>query len=442
LDFDLLKDKWATTDIKDPQSGKTLIKRSSRITEKQLRRLEKMGIFECPITIEELNEKVFGQDIIDEETGEVLCEANQPVDKTVLNELVSHGVKEFSILFFDDRNVGPYFRNTLAADKTETQEEAVMEIYRKLRPGDTATPVQARKNFEGLFFSKVRYDLSPVGRLKLNSRFDLDEPLDNTVLTRRDILEVVKYLVELRNGRGYVDDIDHLGNRRVRSVGESLENKYRVGLVRMERSIKERMKSQSSELDKLMPHDLINSKPVIAVVNEFFGSGELSQFMDQTNPLSEMTHKRRLSALGPGGLTRERAGFEVRDVHSTHYGRICPIETPEGPNIGLIGRLASYARVNEYGFIETPYRKVLKALASNDPRLEGRVLRETLTDEKTGEIIAKEAERITAAVLKKIKSAKKDSLLVKPFVTADVEYLSADAEDKFVIAQANTPLDV
>ncbi len=366
LDFDLLKEKWATAEIKDPKTGRTLIRRGARMTEKQIRRLEKLKIFSAQMTDEEICSKVVAEDIVDDATGEVLCEANQPLDKTLLDELSERGVTEFDILFFDDRNVGPFFRNTLAADKTETQDEAVMEIYRKLRPGDPATPVQAKKYFEGLFFSRARYDLSPVGRLKLNTRFQLDEPLDSTVLTKRDIIEVVRYLVELRNGRGDIDDIDHLGNRRVRSVGESLENKYRVGLVRMERSIKERMKSQSAELDKLMPHDLINSKPVIAVVNEFFGSGELSQFMDQTNPLSEMTHKRRLSALGPGGLTRERAGFEVRDVHNTHYGRICPIETPEGPNIGLISSLSTYARVNEYGFIETPYRTVKDGVVSKD----------------------------------------------------------------------------
>jgi len=358
INFDLIKDSWATTDIKDRKSGKVVVKKGNKINDRSIKTLRSMDIGEVDISVDELTEKVFAQDIVDEDTGEVICEANQAITKSVLSDLSQRKIKEFDILFFDDRNVGPYFRNTLAADKTDSQEQAVMEIYKKLRPGDPATPVQARKYFESLFFSKARYDLSSVGRLKLNTRFDLDEPLDSSVLTKRDIIEVVRCLVELRNGKGDTDDIDHLGNRRVRSVGESLENKYRVGLVRMERSIKERMKSQSAELDKLMPHDLINSKPVIAVVNEFFGSGELSQFMDQTNPLSEMTHKRRLSALGPGGLTRERAGFEVRDVHNTHYGRICPIETPEGPNIGLISSLSTYARVNPYGFIETPYRKV------------------------------------------------------------------------------------
>ena len=232
-----------------------------------------------------------------------------------------------------------------------------MEIYRRLRPGDPPTLETAQNLFNNLFFNPERYDLSKVGRLKLNYKFKLDEPLDNTVLTKRDILETIRYLIDLKNGKGSIDDIDHLGNRRVRAVGELMENQYRIGLVRMERAIKERM-SMSQEIETLMPHDLINAKPVSAVVKEYFGSSQLSQFMDQTNPLSEVTHKRRLSALGPGGLTRERAGFEVRDVHATHYGRICPIETPEGPNIGLIASLSTYARVNEFGFIETPYRKV------------------------------------------------------------------------------------
>src|SRR5213595_1527820 len=231
-----------------------------------------------------------------------------------------------------------------------------MEIYRRLRPGDPPTLETATNLFINLFFNPERYDLSKVGRLKLNYKFGIDEPLEQAVLTKKDVLEVVRYLIDLKNGKGNIDDIDHLGNRRVRAVGELLENQYRIGLVRMERAIKERMSLQ--EIETLMPHDLINAKPVTAVIKEFFGSSQLSQFMDQTNPLSEVTHKRRLSALGPGGLTRERAGFEVRDVHPTHYGRICPIETPEGPNIGLISSLSCYARINEFGFIESPYRKV------------------------------------------------------------------------------------
>ncbi len=241
-----------------------------------------------------------------------------------------------------------------------------MEIYRRLRPGDPPTPETATNLFVNLFFNPERYDLSKVGRLKLNYKFGIEEPLDNSVLTKQDVLEVVRFLIDLKNGKPNrdVDDIDHLGNRRVRAVGELLENQYRIGLVRMERAIKERMSLQ--EIETLMPHDLINAKPVTAVIKEFFGSSQLSQFMDQTNPLSEVTHKRRLSALGPGGLTRERAGFEVRDVHSTHYGRICPIETPEGPNIGLIASLSTYARVNEYGFVETPYRKVEKGRVTDE----------------------------------------------------------------------------
>ncbi len=249
-------------------------------------------------------------------------------------------------------------------DKIETPEQAIMEIYRRLRPGDPPTPETATNLFSNLFFNPERYDLSKVGRLKLNFKFGLEEPLDGQILTKRDILEVIRYLVDLKNGKGTIDDIDHLGNRRVRAVGELLENQYRIGLVRMERAIKERMSLQ--EIETLMPHDLINAKPVTAVIKEFFGSSQLSQFMDQTNPLSEVTHKRRLSALGPGGLTRERAGFEVRDVHPTHYGRICPIETPEGPNIGLIASLSTYARVNEFGFVETPYRKVEAGSVTGD----------------------------------------------------------------------------
>ena len=266
---------------------------------------------------------------------------------------------------------GTALRDTLLADKTMTQEEAIIEIYRRLRPGDPPTLETATNLFNNLFFNPERYDLSQVGRLKLNYKFykDAEEEelpaLDHTVLTNTDILETVKHLIELKNGRGSVDDIDHLGNRRVRAVGELMENQYRIGLVRMERAIKERM-NMSQEIETLMPHDLINAKPVSAVVKEYFGSSQLSQFMDQTNPLSEVTHKRRLSALGPGGLTRERAGFEVRDVHTTHYGRICPIETPEGPNIGLIASLSTYARVNEYGFVETPYRKVEDGIVLDD----------------------------------------------------------------------------
>ena len=291
--------------------------------------------------------------------------------EVTLDRLREAGVSQIKVLFIDGLNVGPYLRDTLIADKVKTTEDAIMEIYRRLRPGDPPTLETAKQLFDNLFFKPERYDLSPVGRLKLNYKFyrdlpdDQKPPLNQTTLTPQDILETVRHLIELKNGRGSVDDIDHLGNRRVRAVGELMENQYRIGLVRMARAIKERM-SVSQEIDTLMPHDLINAKPVGAVVKEYFGSSQLSQFMDQTNPLSEVTHKRRLSALGPGGLTRERAGFEVRDVHATHYGRICPIETPEGPNIGLIASLSTFARVNEYGFVETPYRIVRDGKVTDD----------------------------------------------------------------------------
>ncbi|MEZ5225111.1 MAG: hypothetical protein R2710_00140, partial [Acidimicrobiales bacterium] len=297
------------------------------------------------------------RDVIDDATGEVLLQCNEELSEDKLEELRERGVDKVEVLFIDNLNVGPYLRNTLLADKLQGPEEAIMEIYRRLRPGDPPTIETANNLFQNLFFNAERYDLSRVGRIKLNYKFKIDEAIETQILTKRDILETVRYLIDLRNGKGLVDDIDHLGNRRVRAVGELMENQYRIGLVRMERAIKERM-SMSQEIETLMPHDLINAKPVSAVVKEYFGSSQLSQFMDQTNPLSEVTHKRRLSALGPGGLTRERAGFEVRDVHPTHYGRICPIETPEGPNIGLIASLSTFARVNEYGFIETPYRQV------------------------------------------------------------------------------------
>jgi len=318
-----------------------------------------------PLNEEELVGKVSAHDVIDSETGEVLLQCNEEVTEEAVDRLRERKIPSFDVLFIDNLNVGSYFRDTLLADKLNTPEEAVLEIYRRLRPGDPPTPDTAQKLFGNLFFNADRYDLSKVGRLKLNYKFKSEETLDNCVLTNHDILETVRYLIELKNGRGSVDDIDHLGNRRVRAVGELMENQYRIGLVRMERAIKERM-SMSQEIEYLMPHDLINAKPVSAVVKEYFGSSQLSQFMDQTNPLSEVTHKRRLSALGPGGLTRERAGFEVRDVHATHYGRVCPIETPEGPNIGLICSLSTYARVNDYGFIETPYRKAGEGKVENE----------------------------------------------------------------------------
>ncbi|MDH3474729.1 MAG: DNA-directed RNA polymerase subunit beta, partial [Rhodospirillales bacterium] len=295
-------------------------------------------------------------DFINPETGEVVCEAGEELTESLIADLAAANVTELATLAIDHINVGAYIRNTLSIDKNGSREEALTDIYRVMRPGEPPTLETAEAMFNGLFFDGERYDLSSVGRVKMNSRlgFETDDSL--RVLRKEDILKIVRILCELKDGKGEIDDIDHLGNRRVRSVGELMENQYRVGLLRMERAIRERM--SSVEIDSVMPHDLINAKPAAAAVREFFGSSQLSQFMDQTNPLSEITHKRRLSALGPGGLTRERAGFEVRDVHPTHYGRICPIETPEGPNIGLINSLATYARVNQYGFIESPYRKV------------------------------------------------------------------------------------
>ena len=357
INYDLLIGQRATRDIRHPESREVLVKKNRKFTKAAIRKLRESNVERLPCDMEELIGKVSARDVIDESTGEVLLQCNEELTEDKLEELHLRGVPAFEVLFIDNLNVGPYLRNTLLADKLQGPDEGIMEIYRRLRPGDPPTIETAQNLFQNLFFNAERYDLSQVGRLKLNYKFRIDEALDTTTLTKRDILETVRYLIELRNGRGIIDDIDHLGNRRVRAVGELMENQYRIGLVRMERAIKERM-SMSQEIETLMPHDLINAKPVSAVVKEYFGSSQLSQFMDQTNPLSEVTHKRRLSALGPGGLTRERAGFEVRDVHPTHYGRICPIETPEGPNIGLIASLSTYARVNQYGFIETPYRRV------------------------------------------------------------------------------------
>src|SRR5512137_2774351 len=355
---DLLKGQRATRDIKDPRTGEVVVKKNRKFSEGAIKKLVAAKVKTLPIEPEEVYQKYSAEDVVDESTGEVLLEVNEQVTEDKIEELRKRGIGSFKVLFIDGLNVLPSLRDTLVTDKVASPEEAVMEIYRRLRPGDPPTPDTAATLFHNLFFNPERYDLSKVGRLKLNYKFGLEEPLDNQVLTKRDVLEVVRFLIDLKNGSNDrdIDDIDHLGNRRVRAVGELLENQYRIGLVRMERAIKERMSLQ--EIETLMPHDLINAKPVTAVIKEFFGSSQLSQFMDQTNPLSEVTHKRRLSALGPGGLTRERAGFEVRDVHSTHYGRICPIETPEGPNIGLIASLSTYARVNEFGFVETPYRLV------------------------------------------------------------------------------------
>ncbi|MGQ0672225.1 MAG: DNA-directed RNA polymerase subunit beta, partial [Hyphomicrobium sp.] len=343
-------------DLVDAKSGDVVAKAGEKITARKARELAEGGLKDVLVSSEDLAGRYIGEDIVNLENGQIYAEAGDELDAKLLAELKDQKVKEFHVLDIDHVNVGPFIRNTLNIDKNANTQEALMDIYRVMRPGEPPTIEAATNLFHGLFFDSERYDLSAVGRVKMNMRLELDAPDTMRVLRREDILSVIKTLVDLRDGKGEIDDIDHLGNRRVRSVGELMENQYRVGLLRMERAIKERM--SSVDIDTVMPQDLINAKPAAAAVREFFGSSQLSQFMDQTNPLSEITHKRRLSALGPGGLTRERAGFEVRDVHPTHYGRICPIETPEGPNIGLINSLATFARVNKYGFIESPYRKV------------------------------------------------------------------------------------
>src|ERR1051325_1814821 len=337
----------ATRDLRNPQSNELIVKEGRKFTRAALRLMEQAGIEQIPIALEEVLGRVAAHDVKDPRTGEVLLATNEEITDEKLELFRQRGINKVEVLFLDDTHIGPSLRNTLLQDKIEKPEDAILEIYRRLRPGDPPTPETAIAFFNNLFFNPERYDLSRVGRLKLNHKLKINVPLDQGTLRREDILEVVRYLIELKNGNGQIDDIDHLGNRRVRAVGELVENQYRIGLVRMERAIKERMSLQ--DIETLMPQELINYKPVSAVIKEFFGSSQLSQFMDQTNPLSEITHKRRLSALGPGGLTRERAGFEVRDVHPTHYGRVCPIETPEGPNIGLISSLSCYARINDYG---------------------------------------------------------------------------------------------
>ncbi|MEL6411559.1 MAG: DNA-directed RNA polymerase subunit beta, partial [Pseudomonadota bacterium] len=356
-----------TYDLVDAKSGKVIAEAGKKVTPRVVKQLIDEGkVTEILVPFDQIVGKFAARDIINEETGAIYVEAGDELtlehDKDgeviggTVQELLDAGVTDIPVLDIDNVNVGPYMRNTMANDKNMNRATALMDIYRVMRPGEPPTEEAASALFDTLFFDSERYDLSAVGRVKMNMRLALEKPDTQRTLDREDIVACVKALVDLRDGKGDVDDIDHLGNRRVRSVGELMENQYRVGLLRMERAIKERM--SSVEIDTVMPQDLINAKPAAAAVREFFGSSQLSQFMDQTNPLSEVTHKRRLSALGPGGLTRERAGFEVRDVHATHYGRMCPIETPEGPNIGLINSLATYARVNKYGFIETPYRKV------------------------------------------------------------------------------------
>ncbi len=355
-DANRMKGMKAVADLIDADTGEVVVGAGRKLTARAARQLAEKGLKALKVTDEELEGLYIAEDVVNMQTGEIYIEAGEEITAKMLATVADLGIDELPLLDIDHVNTGAYIRNTLAVDKNESREGALFDIYRVMRPGEPPTIDTAEAMFKSLFFDAERYDLSAVGRVKMNMRLDLQCPDTVRVLRREDILAVIKTLVELRDGKGEIDDIDNLGNRRVRSVGELMENQYRVGLLRMERAIKERM--SSVDIDTVMPQDLINAKPAAAAVREFFGSSQLSQFMDQTNPLSEITHKRRLSALGPGGLTRERAGFEVRDVHTTHYGRICPIETPEGPNIGLINSLATFARVNKYGFIESPYRIV------------------------------------------------------------------------------------
>jgi len=357
-----LRGEVARFDIAD-KSGKLIVAKDKRINAKHVREIEAGGIKHISVPEDYLLGRVLAKNIIDNDTGEVIANANDELTEELLGRLRDAGVTDIQTLYTNDLDQGAYISQTLRADDTADQMAARVAIYRMMRPGEPPTEDSVEALFNGLFYSEERYDLSAVGRMKFNRRIGRDELTGAMTLSNEDVLAVIKILVELRNGRGEVDDIDHLGNRRVRCVGELAENQFRAGLVRVERAVKERL--GQAEADNLMPHDLINSKPISAAIREFFGSSQLSQFMDQTNPLSEITHKRRISALGPGGLTRERAGFEVRDVHPTHYGRVCPIETPEGPNIGLINSLALYARLNEYGFLETPYRKVVDSKITN-----------------------------------------------------------------------------
>jgi len=361
---DRLRGVKLVIDLINAKTNRVAAKAGTKMTPRVIRDLEQKGLKEQLVTTEDLIGSYMAVDLINPKTGEIFIEAGGEITEETMEVLDNAKINEIVTLAIDHVNVGPYIRNTLTVDKNTNREEALIDIYRVMRPGEPPTLETAETLFGSLFFDSDRYDLSAVGRVKMNSRLGFKTEDSVRVLRKVDILEVVRTMVELKDGRGEIDDIDHLGNRRVRSVGELMENQYRIGLLRMERAIRERM--SSVDIDTVMPHDLINAKPAAAAVREFFGSSQLSQFMDQTNPLSEITHKRRLSALGPGGLTRERAGFEVRDVHPTHYGRICPIETPEGPNIGLINSLATYARVNKYGFIETPYRRVINSTVGKE----------------------------------------------------------------------------
>jgi DNA-directed RNA polymerase subunit beta len=364
FDADRMKGVKLTHDLVDAETGTVVAEAGAKMTPRAIRKLQEQGLKHQLVAAEELVGGYLAADMIDETNGIVLNEAGDELSAADLEKLTVAGIEELPLLAIDHFTVGGYIRNTMAIDRNATREDALIDIYRVMRPGEPPTLESAEALFNSLFFDQERYDLSAVGRVKMNARLGFTTDDQVRVLRKQDILSILKTLVDLKDGKGEIDDIDNLGNRRVRSVGELMENQFRLGLLRMERAIRERM--SSVDIDTVMPHDLINAKPAAAAVREFFGSSQLSQFMDQTNPLSEITHKRRLSALGPGGLTRERAGFEVRDVHPTHYGRICPIETPEGPNIGLINSLATYARVNQYGFIESPYRKLVDGKVTDE----------------------------------------------------------------------------
>ncbi len=413
FDSDLIKGQRLEFDIVSPVDGEILGRKGKKVSKVLCKKLDAAGITHLPASRESLFGEVLAETIVNKETGEIIALCNTELTETLLETLEAQGVNAFKVLHIDGVKYSPSFSKTLALDKAKTTEEALIEIYRRLRPSSPPTREIAESFFHNLFFNQDLYDLSEVGRYKINAKLHLDIDITNRALTKEDIICSVRHLVRLKDTQGGVDDIDHLGNRRVRTVGELVENQYRMGLVRMERAIKERMTLQ--DVETLMPHDLVNPKPISAAIKEFFGTSQLSQFMDQTNPLSEVTHKRRLSALGPGGLSRERAGFEVRDVHPTHYGRICPVETPEGPNIGLIVSLATFARINPYGFIETPYRKVENRIVADDvkylsalqeqnqfiaPALiesdqDHRIVPDNLIVREAGEVITTVAENVT-----------------------------------------------
>ncbi|HYR28305.1 MAG TPA: DNA-directed RNA polymerase subunit beta, partial [Thermoanaerobaculia bacterium] len=412
-----------------------------KITANAVAALKKAGIEAIEVVEAEFEGAFAASDAVDPSTGEVIVEANEEITARIISIAEEKGVQHIDLFFPEKDEVGTVLSSTLRKDTVRTHEEALIEIYRRLRPGDPPTLDSSRSLFENMFFNSQKYDFSRVGRLKLNTKRKMNTPLDEKILHPQDFYEVIKYLMKLRRNPANVDDIDHLGNRRVRSVGELLENQFRIGLVRMERAIKEKM-SVYQEMATAMPHDLINAKPVMAAIREFFGSSQLSQFMDQTNPLSEVTHKRRLSALGPGGLSRERAGFGVRDVHPTHYGRICPIETPEGPNIGLISSLACYARINEYGFIESPYKKVQEGRVHDHYR----VVKVGDTNFTLGQIVEKRdlqkennriAKENAALAGKGGRKAQMQAAEAEPYAF----YLSAWDEERYTIAQANVMLD-